>query len=193
MQRLIPGLVLTGLLIAAGCGGGSSSAPTTPSTDTGGGGAPKPPPGPPQVPKGAVPVYHQMDPTKHTMANRPVFGRIDGRGFDPKVVMTGNRLTFRQGKKDAADVEVAIELPLGAGETADGRTFIVHPEQKANTDPKVTLKARATKGAADAQEKFAMTLTFGTKNKDGLPGKIQLCFPDAQQSYVVGEFEATKE
>ena len=195
MRRVIPGLVLTGLFIAtAGCGGGSSSSPVTPATGGGGGsGTPSPPPGIPPVPPGAAPAYHQMDPAKHTMPNRPVFGHISGRGFEPKVVLTGNRLIVRQGKKDAPDVELVIELPLAAGENADGRTFVVHPERKTKQDPKITLKTRAAKGEAATQEKYALTLTFGSRTKDGLPGKIQLALPDALQSYVVGEFDATNE
>jgi len=202
MRRVIPGLVLASLLSAAvGCGGGSSGAPATPATPaTGGGGGgggggsgtPSPPPGIPSVPPSAVPAYHQMDPVKHNMPSRPVFGRIGGRGFDPKVVLTGNRLTLRQGMKDAPDIVLVIELPLAAGETADGRTFVVHPEQQSKQDPKITLKARGAKEAV-AQEKFALTLTFNSRTKDGLPGKIQLALPDSQQSYVVGEFDATNE
>ncbi len=146
----------------------------------------------PPIPPGAVPAYHQMDPANHKQANRPVFGSIRGRTFEPHVVLSGNRLVFRQGKKDASDVEVVIELPLAAGESPEGRHYVVHPEQKGDKDPKVTLKTRGSKEAA-AQEKFAMTLSFGRRNKDGLAGNIQLCFPDEQKSYVVGDFEAGNE
>ncbi len=151
-----------------------------------------PPPGLPPVPPGAVPAYHQLDPAKHTMPNRPVFGTIGKRGFELKATLNGNRLTFRQGKKDAPDVEIVIELPLAAGETADGRTFVVHPEQKTKQDPKITMKTRGAKEPA-VQEKFALTLTFNSRNRDGLPGKIQLAFADENKSYVVGDFDATNE
>ena len=37
---------------------------------------------------------------------------------------------------------------------------------------------------------YAMKLEFGKRKGDVLPGKIYLCFPDKEQSYVAGEFEA---
>ena len=131
-----------------------------------------------------------MDPANHTVPGRPAFGRIAGRPFGPDVSLQGNTLVFRQAK---GGPEVTIELPVKPGQAPDGLRVVVHPDQKGAV-PKVTVKARKAKGKDDPEarpvEKYALTLELGQRNKDGLPGKVYLCLPDEEKSYLVGTFEA---
>ena len=39
---------------------------------------------------------------------------------------------------------------------------------------------------------YSLVLEFGEPTKKGLPGKIYLCLPDEEKSFVAGTFVATK-
>jgi hypothetical protein len=204
MRRATGGLLLAGLVgWAAGCGPRAGTAPTSPDPSTaaapegkaekgrgGGAGQPPPPPPRPDPPPGSIPEYHQLDPANHTIPARPVFARFGGRQYGPEAMIRENKLVFRQGKT-TTDLEVEIELPKGR-EMPDGLRLVVHPEQQGDV-PQLTVKTRGRgKGEPEAKqiEKYALTLELGARNKDGLPGKVYLCLPDPEKSYLIGWFEA---
>ncbi|HUC84234.1 MAG TPA: hypothetical protein VL970_03500, partial [Candidatus Acidoferrales bacterium] len=58
---------------------------------------------------------------------------------------------------------------------------------------KVTLQWKDNAGTVQMPSfdaGYALRLQFGTLKDDRLPGKIYLCLPDPQKSYLLGAFEA---
>lgn len=139
---------------------------------------------------------HEMDPTKHVIAQRPVSGQLKGKAFNPdRVEIEGNRLIFRQGKDFFADLSIEVILDNNKV-AADGLKLVAKPTQKWS-DGIPTLLAAATTGKGLPDSKFindgyAMTLELGKVEKGKSSGKVYLCLPDAEKSFLVGTFTAER-
>jgi hypothetical protein len=120
-------------------------------------------------------------------------GMLHGDAFRPeRAVLHKGVLTLRQGKDFFPDRDVSVFL-FKDGERVEGKTFRVGPEDKAPR-PHAHLRWKAGGDKLPHSECFAegyaLLLSFGKPKGDKVDGKIYLCFPDENKSFVAGTFVA---
>lgn len=177
---------LVGLLgVLAGCGGSKTTSAPTP------GPTPTPQPGP-----NTAADRYELDPAKHVVPATPATGRLSGKPFIPdRVELEGNRLVFRQGKDFFADLSVEIMLDEQT-KASEGMKLVVRPAQKwTDGVPMLHVSSRDGTGLPDTKfvnEGYAMTLELAKADKGKSAGKVYLCLPDVEKSYLVGTFAAER-
>lgn len=122
----------------------------------------------------------------------PVTGRIHGSPFTAEQTRTqGGWITLRQGADFFPDLEFSVVLFENNLNQLAGRTFTVPGGQ--GTTPHIWMKWKEAGQNVPKQTSFtkdyAMRLEFGPMSNGKLPGKIYLCVPDEQKSYMRGTFE----
>lgn len=122
----------------------------------------------------------------------PVAGRIKGRSFDSeKASLENGWLKFRQGADFIADLELDVVLFVSDSAALSGKTFTV-PKQEFGGNPHIWMKwkpaGRDMPEQASWMKDYAMQLEFGPIADGKLPGKIYLCLPDAEKSFIRGTF-----
>jgi len=97
---------------------------------------------------------------------------------------------LRYGTKGAVEFGAQINFSGAQPEALAGQTLNVSAD--ADKAAPVTLHWKDTNGVqkADFGAGYALRLEFGALAKDRLPGKIYLCTPDAEKSYLLGSFKA---
>ena len=123
----------------------------------------------------------------------PVNGRIKGGNFiSEKTSLQGGLLKFAQGADIAPDLEMDVVLLVQLSGQLSGKTFTV-PNKEPGGSPQVSMKwKQAGKDALEENswmEGYAMKLEFGKALNGKLPGKIYLCVPDEEKSFIRGTFE----
>lgn len=121
----------------------------------------------------------------------PASGKQHGTDFTVETALfQGGNLTLRQ--TAGSPRQFVIGLPLKPGEPLVGKTFEVTPTNKLNL-PRVMLNWKEDSGKPPGMESFAkgyaMKLEFGNVTDGKLSGKIYLCVPDPEQSFVAGTFQ----
>ena len=127
----------------------------------------------------------------NAIPDAPVAGRIHGQDFiSERATFQNGTLTLRQGTHGPAEFGVTVNFNGALAETLSGQSINVGTN--ADKAVRVTLRwkdgEQAQKGSYDAG--YAMRLEFGALDKNRLPGKIYLCLPDAEKSYLLGTFTA---
>jgi hypothetical protein len=123
----------------------------------------------------------------------PVTGRIKGREFSAdKVSLDNGWLKFRQGAGVFADLEMNIVLFIPNAAAASDKTY-TFPKQGSGINPHIWMKWKA-EGQNTPEQKswvkdYALQLEFGSIADGKLPGKIYLCVPDREKSFIRGTFE----
>ena len=120
-------------------------------------------------------------------------GRIHGQDFIVERARFVNGTLALRATTPPGAPEFGCFISFGgaAAESLAGQTINV--EADADRAAKVSLR---WKDAADAAQKveftngYAMRLEFGALANNRLPGKIWLCAPDAEKSYLLGTFNA---
>src|SRR3954447_3850824 len=145
------------------------------------------------------------DVSKATAPDAAAAGKVVGREFTPNEIKYDANmhvLRFRLGKKDElSDAEIVIDLSKlvkgeKAGSVPEGKTFeqAINAPLTTKPQPSYTIYYRKEpgKGIPDVipESRAAMKLEFGERKGDVLPGKIYLCLPDKDKSYVAGTFDA---
>lgn len=123
----------------------------------------------------------------------PVSGRIHGQSFTmEKVALNGGFLEFRQGQEFFADLEMDVVLFEGDLAKLSGRSFRM-PIKEVGVTPHIYVKWLENGGRSPQTksytEGYALRLEFGQYANGKLPGKIYLCAPDAEKSFIRGSFE----
>lgn len=123
----------------------------------------------------------------------PVTGRIQGQPFKMEnVTLENGWLKFAQGKDFFANLEMDVVLFEDDSTKLSGRTFIV-PKDGFGLNPHIWMKWKEEGGNLPKQRNFmdgyALRLEFGRLSRGKLPGKIYLCVPDKEKSFVAGTFE----
>jgi hypothetical protein len=119
-------------------------------------------------------------------------GRIHGSGFRcEKAVLWGGLLTLDQGKAWPWDLGLALHLFARRGEELSDKTVEIPPERA--RAPRVVLRWK------DAQQQpltetfsngYLLKVAFGHATNSHIPGRIYICLPDGDQSFVAGTFDA---
>jgi hypothetical protein len=148
--------------------------------------------------KSAVAAVHASD-TNWTLSlaavatpAAPVAGRIHGQDFimERAYFSTNGGLTLRAGAHGAVEFGVMINFSGAVPEALAGQTINVTPD----TEQAATVNLRWTDDTGVQKQSFntgyALRLEFGAMVKGKLPGKIYLCMPDAEKSYLMGSFTA---
>ena len=124
----------------------------------------------------------------------PVSGRIHGQPFKlEKASLENGWLKLAEGKDFFADREMDIVVFENDVTKLSGRTFTV-PKQEFGSNPHIWMKWKEPGGNLPKQkaftDRYAMRLEFGELAGDTLPGKVYLCLPDQEKSFLMGTFEA---
>ena len=91
-------------------------------------------------------------------------------------------------KEQGGKAQFIVFLFLGKGETLDGKTFTITPDMR-NKTPHVHVHARTKAWAVSTN--YTMRLEFGSTMAGKTTGKIYLCMPDDERTYIAGTIEVT--
>jgi hypothetical protein len=132
-----------------------------------------------------------LSPGTNAIPDSPVAGRIHGQDFlAGAVIFRNGSLTFRRDATGPFDFGVQINFGGAQPESLAGKTLNV----PANADhaARVTLcwrdNVEIMKGIFTSG--YALRLEFGALEQNRLSGKIRLCTPDTEKSYLQGSFQA---
>jgi DNA-directed RNA polymerase subunit RPC12/RpoP len=127
-----------------------------------------------------------------TIPDSAATGYVHGKALVPeRVILDGGTLTLRTSNPGPPDVGISIYLHANRSEDLAGQSVSIKPD--AINIPWVNLRCNDEQGKAVTQTVktgYALRIDFGQLSGNLLPGKIYLCTPDEQQSYIVGTFTA---
>ena len=150
------------------------------------------PPKPPVVAPPASDTNWMLTLGTNDIPDSPVAGRIHGTDFIvERATFQNGSLTLRQGTKGAVDFGVVINFSGAEAEDLSGKTINVMTN--AEKAARVSFRWRDEDGKVQKPNYdagYAMRLEFGTLEKNRLRGKIYLCTPDDEKSYLLGSFNA---
>lgn len=130
--------------------------------------------------------------TGRAIPEAPATGQLNRRGFMPdRATVQGGTLTLRQGSKTPAEMSAAVYLFAKQGEDLAGQTINV--DTAWTNAPKVTLRWKDEQQqpvTRNYREGYALKIQFGAAANGRLPGRIYLCLPDGEKSFVAGAFVA---
>jgi DNA-directed RNA polymerase subunit RPC12/RpoP len=122
----------------------------------------------------------------------PVAGRIHAQDFlIERATFQNGTLTLRAGQKGAVEFGALINFGGAQAESLSGQAINV----AADTDQAAKISLRWKDAAGEVQKAeydsgYALRLEFGALERNRLPGKIWLCLPDPEKSYLLGSFKA---
>jgi hypothetical protein len=156
--------------------------------------APKPPPKPAPVAPPANDADWMLNlETVTNLPDAPVAGRIHTKNFiiERAYFSTNGTLTLRAGTHGPVELGVLIYFTGAQAESLSGQTINV----MTNADRAAKVSFRWTDDTGAVQRTnfdngYAMRIEFGALANNRLPGKIYLCTPDDEKSYVMGSFNA---
>jgi hypothetical protein len=117
----------------------------------------------------------------------PASGKVAGNEFKLESAKY-NGVTLNI-KEQGGRAQFIIFLFLDKGETLDGKVFTITPDMRNNKTPHVHIHARTKAWALPAN--YAMRLEFGATTDGKTNGKIYLCLPDDDKTYIAGTIEVT--
>jgi hypothetical protein len=122
-----------------------------------------------------------------TIPDATAAGRVHGRDFIcDRAILQGGTLTLRGATDLGATVNFGGVLPEAlAGQSINVAT---------NAEKAARIILRWKEGNLTLRENFtngyALRIEFGLLDNNHLPGKVYLCTPDAEKSYITGNFNA---
>ena len=128
----------------------------------------------------------------NAIADAPVAGRVHAQDFIvERATFQNGALTLRGGTAKQFEFGCAVNFGGAQAESLAGQTLNVMPD--AEKAAKITLRWKDASGTVQKENYdsgYAMRLEFGALANNRLPGKIYLCAPDAEKSYLLGTFSA---
>jgi hypothetical protein len=119
-------------------------------------------------------------------------GRIHGQDFIiERASFQNGTLTLRAGTRGPLEFGVQINFAGVPPESMSGKAINIQAET--NKSARVQLRWKDATGSVQKENydnSYALRLEFGGLVKDRLTGKIYLCTPDTEKSYVLGSFNA---
>jgi DNA-directed RNA polymerase subunit RPC12/RpoP len=126
------------------------------------------------------------------LADAPATGRLNGKEFtNQRATLLGGSLSLRQGSQWPPELGVVIGLHALRSADLAGKTIGVATNLP--SPPKIVLRwkdAQQQSATRNFNDGYALRIEFGPLTDGKLPGKIYLCLPDEQKSYVAGSFTA---
>ena len=166
----------------------STSQPASPVANASGGQpTPVKPPKPALVAPPADDARWMLSLDAVTIPDSTVAGRIHGRDFIcDRAILQGGTLTLR----GAADLGATINFGGVLPEALAGQSINV----ATNAEKAARVILRWKEGNLSLRENFtngyALRIEFGQLAGNRMPGKVYLCTPDAEKSYITGNFNA---
>lgn len=126
-----------------------------------------------------------------------VNGKISGTNFLAETVRldrtaTSYVLRLAQGPPASADREILVYLKLKAGEKPGGQTNAISAEARGTTVPAIIKRWKPNPKYAAQTKTFSngyvLKLELGAASEQGIPGRIYLALPDAEQTVIAGMF-----
>ncbi len=120
-------------------------------------------------------------------------GRIHGRNFIcARAIWDGGTLTLRMPARDPTDLGLSIYLYTNKTAGLGGQAVSI--TSNTTNAPRVRLRWREDQQknnkTKDFHAGYALQIEFGQPAGNRLPGKMYLCTPDDEKSYVAGTFNA---
>jgi DNA-directed RNA polymerase subunit RPC12/RpoP len=126
-----------------------------------------------------------------TIPNSTAAGRIHGQDFIiERAGFYSGSLTLRAGTHGPVTSGVTINFNGAQPEALAGKNLNILADT--NKSARVTLhwQTDSDSGKDSFEDSYALRLQFGALTNNRLPGKIYLCTPDPQKSYLMGSFTA---
>ncbi len=148
---------------------------------------PPPPPKPVVVAPPANDASWRLELAAATVPDSTVAGRIHGRDFIcERAILQGGALTLRSATDLGATINFGGVLPEAlAGQSINVAT---------NADKAARVVLRWKEDNLSLRESFtngyALRIEFGQLAGNRMPGKVYLCMPDTEKSYISGNFDA---
>jgi len=151
---------------------------------------PPPPPKPAVVAPSADDALWKLNLDTAAIPDSPAAGRIHGQDFIvERASFQNGTLTLRAGTHGPVDFGITINFSGAQVEALTAQTINV----TTNTDEAARVTLRWSNDANSGRVSFgvgyALRLEFGLLDNNHLPGKIYLCTPDAEKSYLRGTFD----
>ncbi len=128
----------------------------------------------------------------NAIPDAPVAGRIHGQDFIvERASFQNGSLMLRAGTRGTVEFGAFINFNGAPPEALSGQTINV--TTNADKAARVTLRWKDDSGTvqkANYDDSYALRLEFGPLANNRLPGKIYLCAPDEEKSYLLGSFNA---
>ena len=122
----------------------------------------------------------------------PVAGRIHGLDFIvERATFQNGSLMLRAGTHGTVEFAAFINFGGAQAESLAGQSINV--ESDTDKAAKISFRWKDADGTVQKtnyDSGYAMRLEFGALANNRLPGKIYLCAPDAEKSYLLGTFSA---
>jgi regulation of enolase protein 1 (concanavalin A-like superfamily)/DNA-directed RNA polymerase subunit RPC12/RpoP len=122
----------------------------------------------------------------------PAAGRIHAQDFiSERATFQAGTLTLRAGAHGSFEFGVAINFSGAQPEALAGKNLNILADT--NKSARVTLRWKDADGLvqkSNYDDSYALRLEFGALENNRLPGKIYLCLPDPEKSYLLGTFNA---
>jgi len=169
----------------------SGSEPIQTAANPPGGPPPAKPPKPPVVAPPANDANWMLDLSAAAFVDTPVAGRIHGLDFIcERAIFQGGTLTLRTGTHGTVDFGVLINFKNALAESLSGQSINVTTNADKAANVMLRWQADGQQKKENFDDSYAMRLDFGELTGNRLPGKIYLCTPDAEKSYLLGTFAA---
>jgi regulation of enolase protein 1 (concanavalin A-like superfamily) len=127
----------------------------------------------------------------NAIPDSPVAGRIHGRDFIvERAIYQNGTLTLRFGSRGPVDFGAMINFGSAPPESLSGKTINVTSDAVLAARVTLCWKGENAVMKATYTNGYALRLEFGPLANNKLPGKIYLCSPDAEKSYLLGSFRA---
>jgi DNA-directed RNA polymerase subunit RPC12/RpoP len=128
----------------------------------------------------------------NVIPDAPVTGRIHAQDFIvERVTFRDGALMLRAGTKGAVEFGAFVNFAGAQAESLAGQSLKIMPD--AERAARLQLRWKNAAGEVQRAEYtngYALRLEFGSLLNGRLPGKIYLCAPDAEKSYLLGSFVA---
>jgi len=153
---------------------------------------PPPPPKPVMVAPSANDALWMLNLEGMKIPDAPAAGRIHGQDFIVEdASFRYGTLLLRAGMEGRLlDTGIAINFNGAPVEALMAQTINVTTNTEAAAQVMLIWKNKTSAGRVDFNRGYVMQLDFGVVINNRLPGKIYLCTPDAEKSYLVGTFDA---
>jgi hypothetical protein len=133
-----------------------------------------------------------LDLSKVTIPDKTAAGSVQGQAFAlQRASLQGGTLSLRQGATWPPDLGFTVLLFARQAEDLSGKTVEISADRTPPM-PRVILRWKDAGQPVNRtyHSGYALRIEFGQPAGGRMPGKIYLCLPDEEKSYVAGTFDA---